>query len=186
MTRTAAKNAWAHHGKEPRYRLRFGSWKETSATAFATVARVTAARSRSVWYAPPTGWVTVLAGLLAHGSVPERPAFPVSQWLRWTTDSPLTVAGAATMTACYGRSVFPLASPARTEEPTPRHHFFCRVPRQGREIRECGYVAGMPHTFAPTSATGPPVQWFPTRPGEPARTYRVSPLSWWSATARTS
>src|SRR4051812_21115520 len=43
----------------------------TSLTAFATVARVTAARSRSVWYAPPTGWVTVLAGLLARGSAPE-------------------------------------------------------------------------------------------------------------------
>src|SRR3954469_7039269 len=45
--------------------------RETSLTAFATVARVTAARSRSVWYAPPTGWVTVLAGLLARGSAPE-------------------------------------------------------------------------------------------------------------------
>ena len=29
---------------------------------------VTAAKDRSVWYAPPTGWVTVLAGLLACGS----------------------------------------------------------------------------------------------------------------------
>ena len=31
---------------------------------------VTAANSRSVWYAPPTGWVTALAGLLACGSPP--------------------------------------------------------------------------------------------------------------------
>jgi len=40
--------------------------------------RVTAANSRSVWYAPPTGWVTVLAGLLACGSSPlVRPSqFP--------------------------------------------------------------------------------------------------------------
>ena len=30
---------------------------------------VTAANDRSVWYAPPTGWVTVLAGLLARGSL---------------------------------------------------------------------------------------------------------------------
>ena len=29
---------------------------------------VTAANDRSVWYAPPTGWVTVLAGLLARVS----------------------------------------------------------------------------------------------------------------------
>jgi hypothetical protein len=29
---------------------------------------VTAANDRSVWYSPPTGWVTVLAGLLARGS----------------------------------------------------------------------------------------------------------------------
>src|SRR3954447_13817136 len=105
---------------------------ETSLTAFATVARVTAARSRSVWYAPPTGWVTVLAGLLARGSAPERPAFPVSQWLSWTTGSPLTVAGAATVAAFDDRSVFPLASPARTEEPTQRHNF----PRlRGRQDR---------------------------------------------------
>jgi hypothetical protein len=94
----------------------------TSLTAFATVARVTAARSRSVWYAPPTGWVTVLAGLLARGSAPGRPAFPVSQWLSWTTDSPLTVAGAATLAAFDDRSVFPLASPVRTEEPTHGQH----------------------------------------------------------------
>src|SRR5262245_59628967 len=44
----------------------------------------------------PTGWVTALAGLLARGSLPGRPAFPVSQWLTRTTGSPLTVAGAAT------------------------------------------------------------------------------------------
>jgi hypothetical protein len=34
---------------------------------------------------PPIGWVTALAGLLARGSVPRRPAFPVSQWLRTTS-----------------------------------------------------------------------------------------------------
>jgi hypothetical protein len=171
VTRTAAKNARAHHGEEPRYRLRFGSWKETSATAFATVARVTAARSRSVWYAPPTGWVTVLAGLLAHGSAPERPAFPVSQWLRWTTDSPLTVAGAATVTACYGRSVFPLASPARTEEPTHGQLFRCAFSRQDRPTEKAGAWPAR-HTpwlgLAAANATGPPVPWFPTRPGGPA------------------
>ena len=41
---------------------------------------VTAAFNRSVWCAPPTGWVTVQAGLLARGSLSLRPAFPVSQW----------------------------------------------------------------------------------------------------------
>ncbi len=65
---------------------------------------VTAANSRSVWYAPPTGWVTVLAGLLARGSLPVRPAFPVSQWLTRTTGSPLTVAGAATASVCTQRT----------------------------------------------------------------------------------
>src|SRR3954464_15887295 len=111
---------------------------ETSLTAFATVARVTAARSRSVWYAPPTGWVTVLAGLLARGSAPERPAFPVSQWLSWTTDSPLTVAGAATVAAFDDRSVFPLASPARTEEPTHGQHSPCLRERQGKRGENVG------------------------------------------------
>jgi hypothetical protein len=51
---------------------------------------------------PTTGWVTVLAGLLARGSLPGRPAFPVSQWLTRTTGSPLTVAGAATDEAANG------------------------------------------------------------------------------------
>ncbi len=60
---------------------------------------VTTAKDRSVWYSPPTGWVTALAGLLACGSAPERPAFPVSQWLTRATGSPLTVAGAATAPA---------------------------------------------------------------------------------------
>ncbi len=175
MTRTAAKNARTRHGGKPGHHSCLVSWEKTSHTAFTTVARVTAARSRSVWYAPPTGWVTVLAGLLAHGSVPERPAFPVSQWLRWTTDSPLTVAGAATMTACYGRSVFPLASPARTGEPTPGHHFFCVLPRQGRENKERRRVADAPHSCALTHATGPPGEWFPTRPGEPARSLQCQP-----------
>ena len=49
---------------------------------------------------PTTGWVTALAGLLARGSLPGRPAFPVSQWLTRTTGSPLTVAGAATDSNC--------------------------------------------------------------------------------------
>jgi len=34
--------------------------------------------------APSTGWVTVPAGLLARGSLPCGPAFPVSQWPNWT------------------------------------------------------------------------------------------------------
>ena len=57
--------------------------------------RVTAAKDRSVWCAPPTGWVTVLAGLLAHGSslAPGLPSFPVAIA---DAGSPLTVAGAAT------------------------------------------------------------------------------------------
>src|SRR5215510_2445302 len=47
--------------------------------------------------APSTGWVTVLAGLLARGSLPfwsSLPSFPVA--MCWTLGSPLTVAGAAT------------------------------------------------------------------------------------------
>jgi hypothetical protein len=54
---------------------------------------VTAAKDRSVWYAPPTGWVTALAGLLARGSVPLRPAFPVSQWPWWTRTRRLQLRG---------------------------------------------------------------------------------------------
>jgi hypothetical protein len=72
---------------------------------------VTAAKVRSVWGAPPIGWVTVLAGLLARGFSPcIRPSqFPSG---RNGCGSPLTVAGAATAyAACVGRrSVFPLAS----------------------------------------------------------------------------
>src|SRR5262249_24448719 len=56
-----------------------------------------------------------------------RPAFPVSQWLTRTTGSPLTVAGAATASATgsfqWTGPVFPLASPALTEEPARRQAF---------------------------------------------------------------
>src|SRR5262245_9867318 len=65
--------------------------------------------------APSTGWVTVLAGLLARGSPPSWTAFPVSQWPSWTLGSPLTVAGAATAFFEFVKlefevSVFPLSS----------------------------------------------------------------------------
>ena len=71
---------------------------------------------------PTTGWVTALAGLLARGSLPGRPAFPVSQWLTRTTGSPLTVAGAATAYCNVANdnnaaTVFPLSSPMRPGEP---------------------------------------------------------------------
>src|SRR5215208_2408015 len=137
VNRTAAKDASARHG-DCRGITSALDRGRTSRTAFATVARVTAARSRSVWYAPPTGWVTVLAGLLARGSAPERPAFPVSQWLSWTTDSPLTVAGAATVAAFDDRSVFPLASPARAEEPTHGQHSPCLYGRQDERKENAG------------------------------------------------
>jgi len=74
--------------------------------------------------APSTGWVTVLAGLLARGSPPIGPAFPVAQWPCWTLGSPLTVAGAATATfefemLEFQASAFPLLSPESPGEPTP-------------------------------------------------------------------
>ena len=78
--------------------------------------------------APPTGWVTALAGLLARGSLPcIRPSrfagFPVLQWSSADEGSPLTVAGAATDycdIANYNNAatVFPLSPPARPGEPT--------------------------------------------------------------------
>src|SRR5262249_41319930 len=49
-----------------------------------------------------------------------RPAFPVSQWPIRPTDSPLTVAGAATASTNVVATVFPLASPARAGEPARR------------------------------------------------------------------
>src|SRR4051812_17604926 len=45
--------------------------------------------------APSTGWVTVLAGLLARGSLPLVRPSQLPSGRRWTIDSPLTVAGAA-------------------------------------------------------------------------------------------
>ncbi len=71
------------------------SWEMMSRTAFASV-RCHRCESRSVWTSPSTGWVTVLAGLLARGSLPcVRPSrFPSGHG--WTQSSPLTVAGAAT------------------------------------------------------------------------------------------
>jgi len=58
----------------------FGSWETTSRTASHRLRCHRCEQPLRV-VLPPTGWVTALAGLLAHGSLPDRPAFPVSQWL---------------------------------------------------------------------------------------------------------
>ena len=75
--------------------------------------------------------------------ITSRPAFPVSQWLMRTKGSPLTVAGAATVTAqrveqdnmssrtISNRLVFPLASPARPGEPARGQH--SAIGRKGQD-----------------------------------------------------
>jgi hypothetical protein len=83
--------------------------------------------------APPTGWVTALAGFLARGSLlaPGLPGCPVAMM---GARSPRTVAGAATAWP-IGRSVFPLAFPASAEKPTRRKFPMRPGRRQARAAR---------------------------------------------------
>ena len=78
--------------------------------------------SRSVWCSPPIGWVTMLAGLLAHGSmlVSGLPSFPVAVW----TQARRSQLRGQPRIAGEPAFVFPLSSSARTEEPTYRGGVF--------------------------------------------------------------
>jgi len=67
--------------------------------------------------APPTGWVTVLAGLLARGSLPHAglPSFPVAVTdVRLAADS---CGGSHGLHRHRRLAVFPLSSPASAGEP---------------------------------------------------------------------
>ena len=103
-------------------------------------------------------WVTSLAGLLAHGSSPGRPAFPVSQWLTRTAGSPLTVAGAATdRAATAALPVFPLASCANRGTSTGRAFLGDSPSRRWRRRRQWPRHVAMEHTWrAPGRRLTPP------------------------------
>ena len=105
---------------------------DASPHGFASVV-VTAANSRSVWTSPSTGWVTVLAGLLARGSLScVRPSrFPSGlRTGRRTRRSQLR--GQPRTEAKNRRSVFPFASPFYGE---PAHENTCPETRTSQARR---------------------------------------------------
>ena len=104
-------------------------WKNAP-HGLASVCLVTAAKRPLRVDAPSTGWVTALAGLLACGSrlTSGLPSFPVAEL---DAGSPLTVAGAATVSGVSTSSVFPLSSPAFAGEPAREKHSMSGFRSQG-------------------------------------------------------
>ena len=132
----------------------FGSWRKNLARPRIGFLRHRCEQPLRV-VLPPTGWVTALAGLLARGSLPGRPAFPVSQWLIRTTGSPLTVAGAATERGCQ-RQPGPCSLLPPRRKPGNQHTL--SIPWAGSPVKMTGDdvhrgVAGMSHPASLTSAS---------------------------------
>ena len=113
---------------------------------------VTAANDRSVWCAPPTGWVTVLAGLLARGSSScVRPSrFPSGHLGRGLTAH--SYGGSCGIDSCL--TAFPLASPASTGEPARGGE---SLPKLGRrqERQRPGSRGARRHPCAPSASARP-------------------------------
>lgn len=108
---------------------------------------VTAAKDRSVWYAPPIGWVTASAGLLARASRPHVSDLPGCPVAILDGGYAPTVAGAAAEWPKRSAYRVPSFLPGATRE-TDTHEAF---PRSSREVKTLTHFF---HAFSKTAAAG--------------------------------